>query len=788
MEVVPPPPVPVTGWQDRSGGKWRRLGEADRRRFRSLTEPGLSYATCLALLDSEDEAVLTALVAQIQTGKDPAAAQGYKERGNEQFKAGDYARAAGSYTKGISHASQDSSEIAILYANRSAALCHLQRYRDSMGDVESALAHGYPPALEPKLLVRRAECQLHLGSAQQFLSAVAQAESKLSELGGQTATWLRRRLGQLQPWAPPGDTPSPGPSARLQADEERPLLENETLPGASRSVRLRFDGVRGRHLVATKDFAAGETVLREEAYAAVLLARAQPSPQDSHCHHCLSQAWALLPCPSCSYATYCSALCRQKAWADHHQVECPLGSELLALGAFAHLSLRMVLAAGLEEVQRTQAAQSGPRSSEAPRATEPGDGAEAEGRWEAHPPYRAVHSLLAHTHQQSAQHRFLCGLTAAALCSRIRAKGLEPLVVGKGLEAGDGGGQAMGALGTALLTHMLQLGCNAQAITQLRDTGSGRSQVEGSEQVRIATAVYCTLSLLNHSCRPNTSLSFCRQTVTIRASQPIQAGQEILHCYGPHWCRLAVSERQRALRAQYFFECECSACSGEQEAARGGGGGAAELGQFLCPRCGSALQSWEPELSRCSNTECGQVLPESLLLSRRAELAEQLSAASGLIDEDRTEEAARGLLECVRRAEELLSAQDPLRAQVHDQLARAHATTGNWAAAADHLKRSLAAVRARYGSSSVECGQELYKLSQILFNGRAVTEALSVIEEAVEVLTVHRGRADQMVEELREMRSCLESVLPPQRRPLYPLTDCESSPRERGTQRNRLPH
>uniref|UniRef100_A0A4W3IGN1 Protein-lysine N-methyltransferase SMYD4 n=1 Tax=Callorhinchus milii TaxID=7868 RepID=A0A4W3IGN1_CALMI len=670
---------------------------------------------------SEDEAVLTALVAQIQTGKDPAAAQGYKERGNEQFKAGDYARAAGSYTK------------------------------------------------------------------------VTRPDTTGHELGGQTATWLRRRLGQLQPWAPPGDTPSPGPSARLQADEERPLLENETLPGASRSVRLRFDGVRGRHLVATKDFAAGETVLREEAYAAVLLARAQPSPQDSHCHHCLSQAWALLPCPSCSYATYCSALCRQKAWADHHQVECPLGSELLALGAFAHLSLRMVLAAGLEEVQRTQAAQSGPRSSEAPRATEPGDGAEAEGRWEAHPPYRAVHSLLAHTHQQSAQHRFLCGLTAAALCSRIRAKGLEPLVVGKGLEAGDGGGQAMGALGTALLTHMLQLGCNAQAITQLRDTGksasnhlvtqsthdclrtqflftvcsvmrfeTSRSQVEGSEQVRIATAVYCTLSLLNHSCRPNTSLSFCRQTVTIRASQPIQAGQEILHCYGPHWCRLAVSERQRALRAQYFFECECSACSGEQEAARGGGGG--------------------PELSRCSNTECGQVLPESLLLSRRAELAEQLSAASGLIDEDRTGTAISSQSRRNHRRKGMTTG------EACSALTLASLSPGNWAAAADHLKRSLAAVRARYGSSSVECGQELYKLSQILFNGRAVTEALSVIEEAVEVLTVHRGRADQMVEELREMRSCLESVLPPQRRPLYPLTDCESSPRERGTQRNRLPH
>lgn len=91
-------------------------------------------------------------------------------------------------------------------------------------------------------------------------------------------------------------------------------------------------------------------------------------------------------------------------------------------------------------------------------------------------------------------------------------------------------------------------------------TGAASSPVLSSAEVRIATAVFPTLSLLNHSCCPNTSLTFstgaavdpcdtdlsadsseraaeCRGkapgvTVTVRAAKDIRAGQEILHCYG----------------------------------------------------------------------------------------------------------------------------------------------------------------------------------------------------------------------------------------------------------------
>lgn len=140
--------------------------------------------------------------------------------------------------------------------------------------------------------------------------------------------------------------------------------------------------------------------------------------------------------------------------------------------------------------------------------------------------------------------------------------------------------------------------------------------VQSSSEIRIATAIFPVLSLLNHSCSPNTSISFtggfqtdplsqfgcseghtdhpesshCGVTVTVRASKDLTAGQEILHCYGkicefsfslvgwfdlifflnvvnfftgPHCSRMEVKERQLLLLEQYFFHCNCQACQSD---------------------------------------------------------------------------------------------------------------------------------------------------------------------------------------------------------------------------------
>ena len=59
-------------------------------------------------------------------------------------------------------------------------------------------------------------------------------------------------------------------------------------------------------------------------------------------------------------------------------------------------------------------------------------------------------------------------------------------------------------IGGLLLRHVLQIICNAHAITELRMTEDETNNIVSTQnQVRIATGLYPTASLMNHSCDPS---------------------------------------------------------------------------------------------------------------------------------------------------------------------------------------------------------------------------------------------------------------------------------------------
>ena len=52
----------------------------------------------------------------------------------------------------------------------------------------------------------------------------------------------------------------------------------------------------------------------------------------THCHHCLSRCYNLIPCSKCPIAQYCSERCKNLDWKFAHCTECqilPLLSNLL---------------------------------------------------------------------------------------------------------------------------------------------------------------------------------------------------------------------------------------------------------------------------------------------------------------------------------------------------------------------------------------------------------------------------------------------------------------------------
>ncbi|XP_072909137.1 SET and MYND domain-containing protein 4 isoform X1 [Hemitrygon akajei] len=679
-------------WRRVCGVRWRATPDSERRRFGSVTDPGRVFDLGRRWLVDEDVAALNALSAQWWAQKDVKTAQDLKCRGNECFKARDYLQALALYSQGLRHSTADCPETALLYANRSAALFHLQRYQECLEEIDRAEQHSYPPELQHKLWDRQAACLQRLDRFKEG-PRVPEAQTPLS--------------GEVEPDSPP-------------------------------SISLQWDVTRGRHYTAARDLQPGEVVLQEEAFATVLVSGGQPSTQDLYCHLCLRPTDLPLPCPHCSFSSYCRESCRQQAWHLYHWLDCPFTGLLLTLGPFVHLALRTVLTAGLAEVERLQVMDTpGQEKGRGPQKATP---------------YQTIHSLLTHSGARPPEHQFLCALSAAALCQAVRESGCGARLGIVAEAEGEDGARSLKTLGVAVLRHMLQLECNGQAITAITDTGMGCERVVETRQVRIATALYARASLFNHSCDPNTSISFHGTSIIFRATQHIPVGQEVLHCYGPHWRRLAVRERQQALMSQYVFQCHCDACVREEAE-----GSTSLTAPFLCQHCGSVLTRLEGPQYKCSADTCGHSEPKQHLCQQLGELMGRVRGASDLISAQ-PETALPLLLQCRVEARRLLSDRHSLRGEIEDSLAQVYALQGDWQAAARHLKESGLVVRLQYGSQSIELAHQLFKLAQILFNSQLVEEALGVIEEAEPLLSTHYGPEHEMVMELKEMMSYLRGL------------------------------
>ncbi|KAK3521948.1 hypothetical protein QTP70_020049 [Hemibagrus guttatus] len=445
-------------------------------------------------------------------------------------------------SRGVCHAEKNTEQLSLCYANRSAALFHLGLYTKCLEDIQRAFDEGYPRRLQSKLVDRKTQCT-SLVKKQKCIKA------------------------------------SPSKHQTPQTNENKCGNTN-----VSSAVSVHFTTEKERHLLATENMSAGEVVIEDEAFSFVLIpvnGQYKKSGEANifttgpqHCHHCLCENCNTVPCRGCSYAQYCGQRCEKEAWHQYHCWECSVGSELLTLGVFAHLALRVALKAGLKEVQRAR--ESFNLIYEVPKTTfvsskmsgngklcSSGETSESLGlvsdlnvnaincsKSSDHSScyhgksYLGIYSLLPHVGKHDPNLRFLLAFTIAALIQRL------PLEAPPCHDQEEGSmcwGSEKSLLGYTALRHMMQLRCNAQAVTAIKVKEDTSLPVQSSKEFRIATAMFPVLSLLNHSCQPNTSISFgvglsssgssnpvyfSGVTVTVRACRDISAGQELLHCYG----------------------------------------------------------------------------------------------------------------------------------------------------------------------------------------------------------------------------------------------------------------
>ncbi|XP_075710282.1 protein-lysine N-methyltransferase SMYD4 [Rhinoderma darwinii] len=712
--------LPVVEWQDYARRKWSQLSPREKGSFSPGSDLNESFNACWSHLQQEEEEVFERLCSDLSVGKEPRAVLFYKEEGNKRFGRKQYTAAAVLYSKAISHGIPGTEVIAVCFANRSAVFFHLGHYSACLEDINRAHKHGYPERLQHKILQREANCLQKLEQCD-----ISNTKSHRTK------------------------------TKRVVNEKPQEQTGNPQLTNASSSLTLKSSTSKGRHLVASEDIGHGELLICEEAYVTVLIPDRKPSTKkntwdvtisncDLYCHHCLQRLSAPLPCPHCSLARYCNSKCMDQAWKNYHYVECPLGGLLLAFGVFCHTALRTVLLTGYRQISKLVSHQ---KSDKVQSCAVDG---------ESTPPYssdyKSLFSLLSHNERHKGEHKFLCALTSAALCKRLNIDLLRSM--GTWLPTEDSVSQEdeshlMQILGSSILLHMLQLHCNAQAVTVIHEEYEEftTSLVESSKSSRLATALFPVLSLLNHSCDPNTSVSFQGRYVMVRSSRPIRKGEEVLHCYGPHKLRMNFEKRQKLLKDQYFFACQCEACTQEQRLTD------KTICDFCCPKCHSLLKG-EDEL-HCVNESCAHRLKSDEIMLRLRNLQHAVHKAQEQLQNNHLDVAIGKLMSCLSEGKEFLSPNHMLFGEVFDQMAQAEASKGDWAAAAGHLKKSIHLVSQHYGPSSIELGQELFKLAQILFNGREVDDAMGTILRAQDILSVYYGPENNMVQELQEMRTCL---------------------------------
>jgi SET and MYND domain-containing protein 4 len=112
----------------------------------------------------------------------------------------------------------------------------------------------------------------------------------------------------------------------------------------------------------------------------------------------------------------------------------------------------------------------------------------------------------------------------------------------------------------ALILRLLQaLQFNAHEIYETKLGVPHR--ISDSKVIYIGVGIYRTGALFNHECYPSVTRYFCGTSMVLNTIRPVEQNAIVAENYGPMFTRQSLEERQRNLKARYWFKCECKACT-----------------------------------------------------------------------------------------------------------------------------------------------------------------------------------------------------------------------------------
>ncbi|VVA13666.1 PREDICTED: histone-lysine N-methyltransferase [Prunus dulcis] len=265
-----------------------------------------------------------------------------------------------------------------------------------------------------------------------------------------------------------------------------------------RSLTVSNVPEKGRCLFTTRDFSPGEVIISQEPYVSV----PNNSSAESRCDACFESS-NLKKCSACQVVYYCSNSCQKSEW-KLHRLECEALSKLhkerrMAVTPSIRLMIKLYLRTKLQTEKVIPAS--------------------------AMDNYKLVEALVAHMSEIDEKQLVLYAQMANLVSLILQWPGINIKEIAE---------------------NFSKLACNAHTIcdSELRPLGTG---------------LYPVISIVNHSCLPNSVLLFEGRSAVVHAVQHIPKGAEVLISY----IETAGSTltRQKALKEQYLFTCTCPRCS-----------------------------------------------------------------------------------------------------------------------------------------------------------------------------------------------------------------------------------
>ncbi|KAK0074143.1 hypothetical protein PV326_012692, partial [Microctonus aethiopoides] len=313
----------------------------------------------------------------------------------------------------------------------------------------------------------------------------------------------------------------------------QPPQDNPKIPGASGAIELKYSDKFGRHIVATRDINAGETIMVHTSYATVIDSKFS----HKYCWNCCKRAWSGIPCHKCVEVIYCNETCRDKAWSEHHEIECEVMSVLTRERTNLHdlLALRLTLKAYKESGSLKKLQE---KIREIDAIKDPILKFFTNNRFD-HTKYESVYSLW--RDRKSGFHTalkvsvILYSLTATTDIVGEKILNFKQLLNNEGATF----------IGRLILVNLEIASMNAAKLSVDDNAGYALDPL---------------WSLFNHSCDPETINFTSGNIMSLTAFQRLEKGQQVSINYGRAFFYADLLDR-RVLHLSFNFECECIACN-----------------------------------------------------------------------------------------------------------------------------------------------------------------------------------------------------------------------------------